>query len=68
MMISMMVKSILHVFKDPTEHQPERYLKDGKLNPDVMDQDSVTGACVYIFSDIPRVSLSIFPAFVWEDS
>jgi len=36
--------SILHdpnIFKKPMEFQPERYLKDGKLNPDVMDQDSV---------------------------
>ena len=23
------------------KYQPERYLKDGKLNPDVMDPDSV---------------------------
>jgi len=23
------------------EYQPERYLKDGKLNPDVMDPESV---------------------------
>ena len=23
------------------EYQPERYLKDGKLNTDVMDRDSV---------------------------
>jgi cytochrome P450 len=39
-----MLRSILHdpkVFKNPMEYQPERYLKDGKLNPDVMDRDSV---------------------------
>ena len=33
-------RSILHdpkVFNNPMEFQPERYLKDGKLNPDVMD-------------------------------
>ena len=29
------------VFNSPMEFQPERYLKDGKLNPDVMDSDSV---------------------------
>ena len=33
-------RSILHdpkIFDNPTEYQPERYLKDGKLNPDVRD-------------------------------
>ena len=33
-------RSILHdpkVFNNPMEFQPERYLKDGKLNPDVRD-------------------------------
>ena len=38
-------RSILHdpkVFNNPMEYKPERYLKDdGKLNPDVMDRDSV---------------------------
>ena len=28
------------VFNDPMEFQPERYLKDGKLNPDMRDPDS----------------------------
>ena len=27
------------VFNDPHEFKPERYLKDGKLNPDVRDPD-----------------------------
>jgi len=34
--------SILHdrkVFNDPQEFQPERYLKDGKLNPNVRDPE-----------------------------
>ena len=38
------LRSILHdpkVFNNPMEYQPERYLKDGKLNPDMMDRDSV---------------------------
>jgi Cytochrome P450 len=36
------LRSILHdpkVFNDPMEFQPERYLKDGQLNPDVRDPD-----------------------------
>jgi len=36
--------SILHdpkSFNNPMEYDPERYLKDGKLNPDMMDPDSV---------------------------
>jgi len=35
--------SIMHdpkAFKDPMEYRPERYLKDGKLNPDVRDPHS----------------------------
>ena len=35
-------RSILHdpkVFKNPQEFQPERFLKDGKLDPDVRDPD-----------------------------
>ena len=28
-------------FDNPMEYQPERYLKDGKLNPNVMDPASV---------------------------
>ena len=37
-------RSILNdpkVFNNPLKYQPERYLKDGKLNPDVMVLDSV---------------------------
>ena len=35
-------RSIMHdskVFNSPQEFQPERYLKDGKLNPDVRDPE-----------------------------
>ena len=42
--LDFLVRSILHdpkFFNEPMEYQPERYLKDGKLNPDVMDPDSV---------------------------
>ena len=41
---SLLLRTILHdpkVFKDPMEFQPERYLKDGKINPDILDSDSV---------------------------
>jgi cytochrome P450 len=36
-------RSMLHdpkAFNNPMEYDPERYLKDGYLNPDVMDPDS----------------------------
>ena len=39
---SLLFRSILHdrkVFNNPQEFQPERYLKDGKLNPDTRDPD-----------------------------
>ena len=39
----LLIRSILHdpkTFNNPMEYQPERYLKDGKLNPDVVDPDS----------------------------
>ena len=38
--IFFLIRSILHdlqYFKNPMEYQLERYLKDGKLNPAVMD-------------------------------
>ena len=39
---SLSTRSILHdnkAFNNPHEFQPERYLKDGKLNPDVRDPE-----------------------------
>jgi hypothetical protein len=42
--LTFLFRSILHdpkLFNNPMEYRPERYLKDGKLNPDVMDPDSV---------------------------
>ena len=41
-LLNFLFRSILHdrkAFNDPQEFQPERYLKDGKLNPDVRDPD-----------------------------
>ena len=44
--LTFLFRSILHdpgLFNNPHEFQPERYLKDGKLNPDVRDPDSAFG-------------------------
>ena len=44
--LNFLFRSILHdrkAFNDPQEFQPERYLKDGKLNPDVRDPDCAFG-------------------------
>ena len=40
--MNFLFRSILNdpkVFKNPQEFQPERYLKDGQLNPDVRDPE-----------------------------
>ena len=37
-------RAIMHnpeIFEEPMKFRPERYLKDGKLNPDVLDSDDV---------------------------
>ena len=60
-----LIRSILHdaeTFNNPMEYQPERYLKDGKLNPDAADP-----ACVafgfgrrsvdLLYSAMRRISL-----------
>lgn len=42
--LTILIRSIMHdpkSFNNPMELQPERYLKDGKLNPDVIDPASV---------------------------
>ena len=42
--LTFLFRSIVHdskYFKDPMKYQPERYLKDGVLNPDVLDTDSI---------------------------
>ena len=39
-----LIRSVLpdpKTFNNPMKYEPERYLKNGKLNPDVMDPDSV---------------------------
>ena len=43
-LLTLLIRSILHdpkSFNNPMEYQPERYLKDGRLNPDVIDPASV---------------------------
>jgi len=30
------------VFDDPFEFKPERYIKDGKINPNMLDADAAT--------------------------
>ena len=54
------------------EYQPERYLKDGKLNPDVIDPASVAfgyGRRSVIQFNIFRDDLMMYlpPVFVQED-
>ena len=42
--LTFLFRSIVHDskhFNDPMIYQPERYLKDGILNPDVLDTDSI---------------------------
>ena len=42
--LTFLFRSVLHdpkSFNNPMEYDPERYLKDGKLNRDMMDSDSV---------------------------
>ena len=60
------------VFNDPEEFHPERYLKDGKLNPDVRDPDcaafgfgrrSVNTTCLPTYTLI-----NSFPVYVPEDT
>jgi hypothetical protein len=56
------------------EYQPERHLKDGKLNPDVMKRDSIAFGygrrLVYPAYSPLYTTLSIFSlaAFVLEDT
>ena len=58
-LIFFLCRSIVHDakhFNDPMKYQPERYLKDGILNPDVLDTDSIAFGfgrrLVYILSYI----------------
>ena len=74
--LKLLFRSILHdrkAFDNPQEFRPERYLKDGKLNPDVRDPDcaafgfgrrSVNTSCTY---DIHAHSSSS-PVYVQEDT
>ena len=58
-LIFFLFRSIVHDakhFDDPMKYQPERYLKDGILNPDVLDTDSIAFGfgrrLVYVISNI----------------
>ena len=70
-------RSIVHdskYFNDPMKYQPERYLKDGILNPDVIDTDSIAFGfgrrlVVYPTYSTTYISLSVSsPEFVQEDT
>ena len=75
-LLTFLIRSILHdpkIFNNPMEYQPERYLKDGKLNSDVMDPDTVAfgyGRRSVIDSIYFWVSLYISspPVFVLENT
>ena len=71
--LNFLFRSILHdrkAFNNPEEFQPERYLKDGKLNPDVRDPECAafgfgrrsvnTTVSSYMF-------INSSPAYVLED-
>jgi len=43
--LTFLIRSMLHdptTFTDPMEYRPERYLRDGQLNSDVLDPGSVS--------------------------
>ena len=73
-----LIRSILHNpknFDNPMEYRPDRYLKDGKLNPDVMDPDSVAfgfgrRSVDLLYSIVQRTSnrWHISPVFALEDT
>ena len=53
------------VFNDPHEFKPERYLKDGKLNPDVRDPNCAVfgfGRRSVIATYSPAYVLYLFPS------
>ena len=66
---------VLHdpeVFKDPMEFQPERYLKDGKLNPDVRDPDCAAfgfgrRSVNTTYPSTYTITINFCPAYVPED-
>ena len=75
--LKLLSRSVLNdpiAFNNPQEFQPERYLKDGKLNPDVRDPDcaafgfgrrsvNITYSSKYIL-----LSINSSPVYVLEDT
>ena len=64
--LNFLFRSILHdpkAFNNPMEYQPERYLKDGELNPDVMNLDSGIWLCTVDpkYSTTASFLISLFP-------
>ena len=73
---NLIFRSILHdreVFNNPQEFQPERYLKDGKLNPDVRDPDCAAfgygrRSVDATYSTCTLILINSFPVYVLEDT
>ena len=72
--LNSLFRSILNdpkAFNDPQEFQPERYLKDGKLNPDVRDPECAAFGfgrrfVIKAFSPIYML-INSSPVYVLED-
>jgi Cytochrome P450 len=69
-------RSILHdpkVYNNSMEFQPERYLKDGKLDPNVRDPDCAAfgfgrRSVDPVFASIYMLMLKSYPVYVLEDT
>ena len=74
-MLNFSFRSILNdpnIFDNPQEFRPERYLKDGKLNPDMRDPDCAAfgyGRRLVNITNSPHTyAHSSSPVFVLEDT